>query len=88
MKMKEKLALTLLVYAFLLIPSNCIKVDESEKTTTTLGPSDLKSENFTSGAQVTENQFDTEETTPSNIHKIPPTLTNAKSSEKTSKDIL
>lgn len=89
--MKEKLTLIFVLYAFLITPSNCIKIDDSENATT-LGPMN-SGENITisSEAQVTEKQEEQEDgdsqislTTPSYIYKIPPTLHNAKSAEKNS----
>jgi hypothetical protein len=73
--MKEKLVIFVL-YA-LLSSSNCIKVVDSENATT-IEPmmSEFKSENV-SEAQVTENSSE-DVTTPSHIHKIPPTLQNVK----------
>lgn len=79
--MKEKLVIFVL-YA-LLSSSNCIKVvdSENENATTTIEPmkSEFKSENLTE-AQVTEKDDDNV-TTPSYIHKIPPTLQNVKTTK-------
>lgn len=72
--MKKKLVIFVL-YA-LLSSSNCIKIVDSENATTTIEPM-IKSENV-SEAQVTENNSEDSVTTPSYIHKIPPTLHNAK----------
>mgnify|MGYP003471210649 FL=1 len=93
--MKEKLALIFVLYALTLTSSNCIKIVDSENATT-LNPlnSELKSENLSIEAQVTEKELDDDEdeskvtlTTPSYVYKIPPTLQNAKKLEKTTEKV-
>lgn len=93
--MKEKLALIFVLYALTLTSSNCIKIVDSENATT-LNPlnSELKSENLSIEAQVTEKEFDDDVdtkvtlTTPSYVYKIPPTLQNAKKLEKTTEKVI
>lgn len=93
--MKEKLALIFVLYALTLTSSNCIKIVDSENATT-LNPlnSELKSENLSIEAQVTEKEFDDDIdtkvtlTTPSYVYKIPPTLQNAKKLEKTTEKVI
>lgn len=93
--MKEKLTLIFVLYALTLTSSNCIKIVDSENATT-LNPlnSELKSENLSIEAQVTEKEFDDDVdtkvtlTTPSYVYKIPPTLQNAKKLEKTTEKVI
>lgn len=91
--MKEKLALIFVLYALTFTSSNCIKIADSENATT-LDPlsSELKSENMSIEAQVTEKELEDDPkesiTTPSYVYKIPPTLHNAKKLEKTPEKVL